>query len=502
MPEIQCLHGSNFADGTDKLIAIRNGVIYIYDPNLAVWKYRSYPTFTSSLRMDTENFLDHSFFVNGTDFNYSYNDNGYWSKENNLHDSPKAKYIKEYKLKLYLGNIVIRGTSYPSRVWFSDLPKDNEIQWGIETGTNLVQTAASAIVTSTGSTFETNNIKVGDTFLIENGNNSGEYTVRTVDSQTQITLTEVLTYSATGGRFWTGRNYFDVKTDNGDVITGFGRNSNELLIFKKLSLHRYNVDAGTLRQVKEVPGTTSPASIVDEDEFTYYYDSKSDAIRRYGGGTSIIISNAVEDLLQNISSSMRDSVIGWQRDGKYIEFYIGDTTTRDGYSISKCVLVWDTISEIWSTRSLPVTVEASTEWIQNDKSETYIGTSTEEVLKINSGYSYDGTAIAFELIDKPIFPLGPDALVDFQRVRFYIDNGYDMQIMYRILYAPIDNYSWRHTDWFPMEGKSSSARVEFSFKNTLPHRGSGVQFRFIQSSVRESFLLEKYIVYYSNPGIR
>lgn len=503
MPQTLCLHGINFADGTDKLINVRWGTVRIYNSSTAVWDYSGSVHFDFSANIDTENFLDHAFFVNGVDSNYTYNSSGTWSGTTNVSDSPIAKYIKEQDVRLYLGNIKIRGTSYPSRVWWSDYPENNSIVWGLETGTNLVTTASSAVVTSTGSTFLTNNIKVGDKLTIENGTDAGEYTVRTIDSETQLTLTETLTTTDTNLNFWVGGNYFDVKTDNGDVITGFGQNSSELLIFKRLSLHRYNTRGGTLRQERQVPGTGSNRSIVNWNDFTYYHDPTSKAIRRYDSSNgALIISNAVEDLLENMGSAMIDNVVGYVSRGKDIEFYIGDTTTRDGISISDCVLVWDTVTQTWSTRSVPSAIEQSTVWIQSSQPDTYIGTQEGKVLKVNSGYQYDTTDIGFELTDSIIFPVGDDALVDFRRIRLYIENGQSIQAQYRLIYAPITEERWGITDWFPMQGSANSDKVEFTFRDGLPKRASGIQMKFIESSGKESFLLEKYIIYYSIPSNR
>lgn len=498
------LHGVNFSDGTDKLILNRHGVFKEYNSTTEVWDHIEDPHFDFNALIDSENFLDHAFFVNGVDSNYSLDSDGNWSGTTNLSDSPIAKYIKEHQTRLYLGNIKIRNTNYPSRVWVSDFPENDSITWGLETGENLVTTSSSAVITSAGSLFETRNIKVGDKIIIEEGSDAGEYTVRSIDSETQITLTEELTTTDTGISFWVGSNFINVKTDDGDEIMGFGYNSNEILFFKRLSVHSYSATSGTLRQIKDAPGTSSGRSIVNMDEYTYYYDSTSQAIRRTDGKNSIIISNKIEDLIQNISSTTRPNVVGWSTDGKLIEHYIGTVTTRDGYTIDNCVVIWDTVTETWSTRSLPFEIEQSARWISEDRTETYVATSNGKVLKVNSTNKYDTYDINFVLEDRSLFPEGDDALVDFQRVKFFIDNGHDIQIAYKLLYKA-DNtnmYRWVHGDWRFMEGKADGEKVEFVFPRTEDRRACGIKFRFIQSSGTEEFLVEKYIVYTSNPALR
>lgn len=499
-----CLHGVNYADETtEKLIRNLFGKMYVYNSSTGNWDYESVLLNTST-GIDSDNFLDHAFFVNGVDANRTRNSSGTWSTTTNVSDSPIAKYIKADKTRVYLGNIKINSTWYRSRVWYSDFPKNGTIRWGLETGTNLAQTASSAVVTSSGATFITNNIKVGDPFIIETGTNAGQYTVRTVDSETQITLTGTLTNAQTNCTFWVGGNWFDVNTDDGDVIKGFGKNSNEVVILKRTSAHRYNPTAGTLRQVKEYPGTSDNRSIVDLNEYTYYYDPASDSIRRYDGVNSITISNAIEDILQNMTSAMKNSgVVGWSVDGKIVEFYIGNTSTREGDSITKCVASWSTTTESWSLRSMPYGVEQSTKWTQSGRPETYIVTDDDRVLKVGDGYTYAGTPMSFELLDQPFFPEGHDKLVDFDKLRVFIDNGHDIQVMYRLFYIPRDDgSSWYIGEWESLKGRADSQLVEFDFSNEEIRRACGVQFKFIQSSSDESFTIEKYILYASNPSIR
>ena len=60
---------------------------------------------------------------------------------------------------------------------------------------DLVTTAASAIVTSASATFVSDGVLAGDDFVIAEGPDAGTYTVASVDSETQITLTQTLTTS-------------------------------------------------------------------------------------------------------------------------------------------------------------------------------------------------------------------------------------------------------------------------------------------------------------------
>src|SRR2546429_1169839 len=143
-----------------------------------------------------------------------------WTKSGVTTDTPLAKFIKQFRTRLYLGNLIIAGTPYPSRVWFSDLPVANHVTWGYENQNNLQQAAGSGIVKSPGAKFVSNNIKEGDTFVIIDGPNAGEYIVSAVIDEQQLVLTKALTFSYPASNFWCGGNWFDVATDDSDFLTG------------------------------------------------------------------------------------------------------------------------------------------------------------------------------------------------------------------------------------------------------------------------------------------
>lgn|GEM_PF-5531296 len=501
------LHGYNKSDGTaDKLIVNRLGVFRIYEPTTSKWPVVSPATISTTAQINSTNFLNHGFFVNGVDSNLSFNGTS-WSTTTNVTDSPIASLIENHTLRVYLGYVILRGTTYRSRVWYSDLPKNNGIVWDFESGTNLSQTLSSAVITSSGSLFITRGIKTGDPFFIESGTNAGQYTVRSVDSETQITLTATLAYTQSNSNFWVGGNWFDVSTDDSDYLTGFGKNSNELLIFKRNSLHKCPIVSSNpsgIKPVKAAPGTTSGKSIVNMNEYTYYFAPKI-GIMRYDGVQSIILSNGIEDVIDGVLSTNYTSVVGWSVNNKLIKMYLGTVTLRTGDTVTNCVAIYDTITETWSLQSLPFAIEQSTKWFNSSGvQDTYISTSEDTVLKDNTGYLFDTYAISFQYEDGPVFPEGEDVLVNFDRVRFFIEDGPDIQVLYKLYYKPTsDPHKWDiDDDWKPLLGTSDGDKVEFTFDPNGERRACGVQFKFIESSKYKGFLIEKYIIYYSNPSVK
>jgi hypothetical protein len=67
--------------------------------------------------------------------------------------------------------------------------------------TDLATTSSSAVVTSASSTFISDGVQSGDTFTIFSGPDAGDYTILSVDSETQITLTTTLGNTGTGLTF-------------------------------------------------------------------------------------------------------------------------------------------------------------------------------------------------------------------------------------------------------------------------------------------------------------
>lgn len=501
MGNILGINGIQFNSGTEKLIAV-----WHKSPMLigSTYHEKTGPNLTDNLDTYFANFLDRVYMVNGTDGNFSYN-GGDWLNISNLDDSPIAQFIKlGTDIRLYLYKIKINGVSYPSRVWYSDLPKGGSssysITWGLETGSDLAQTAGSAVVTSAGSLFISRNIKVGDTFVITSGNNAGEYKVQSIDSNTQITLTSNLNNTVASSSFWVGSNWFDVHTDDGDFGMGLSLVSNELLCFKKKSVHRSNLLSRTLRKIKNAPGTTSPRSIVEgSDGNTYWYHPTG--IYRTSGVNGQAIDAAIEDIVGAISSTNQSKVCGWEEDGTKIVMAIGDITLEDGDTISNCEIVFDEGTENWEIRSRDRQILVATNFLTSTGIKVYGGDGSDGVFELNTGNSFSGTtsvAIPFALVLHPIYPAGSESIVDFTRIRLYVDNGLDVQVMFKRIYYPTKEADQWQTDetWTSMKGSQRGTRSEWTFP--IGTRASGIQLKIIESSTNESFLIKKIVLYYMN----
>lgn len=496
---INGIHGHSFTSGTEELIVIWNNHPVVR--RSGAWVHQPV-TLTTNTDCYMDSFLDGVFLVNYIDPNYFYSGSETWSTTTNLNNSPQAQFVKEHKTRVYLYKVKLGGAiSKPSWVWYSDFPKNGEITWGIEYGTNLEQTSASAVVTSAGATFRTNNVKVGDPFVITTGTNAGEYTVLTVDSETQITLTATLSNTASNSTYWTGGNYFEVSTEDGDSGMGLAETSDELFCFKKNSLWRFNSVSKTLRKVKTAPGTTSSRSIVESGGYVYWFHPSG--IYRTQGDQEQLISNSIEDVIEGVDSDYLDNICGWRDEVKgTVNMFLGSVTLRDGEIINNCVASFDENSEVMSIHSLNTLIKVATNWLETNVPKIYAGDTTSTVYQLGTGTDYNGTAIPFSVVLKSIYPAGSEAIVNFRRLRAYIENGPDVQIYYQLLYKPTRRVDvWTSdNDWKPLRGRQLSDRAEWLFPDNA--RASGVRLKIIESSTNESFLIDKLVLYYANPTNR
>lgn len=492
------LVGFSTSGGTDKLVAILGTDAYIYNTGTSNWDAQS-QSFTASQSYDYDVFMNLLFVVNGTDSNRNYSGSA-WSTSTMLTDAPKASLIRRVQNKLYLGSVTILSTTYKSRVWHCDFPKNSTLAWGIETGTDLAQTATSAVVTSATATFKTSGIKVGDPFTITTGTNAGEYIVQSIDSNTQITLTQTLTYTQSGNTYWVGGNYIDFETDNGDILIALGENSDELLAFKRDSLTRYNPRADAQYKVKNAKGTTSRKSVLNLGSDTFYFHPFT-GINRYRSGSVEIISEPIRDIIEGITSANYDDVVAWSEKERYACFYVGDVTTREGDTISNCIIVYDTYTERWTFKSWSYAITASTIWYQSGVPAVYIADNNGQVLTANSGYGYNTTSLPFIAESHPLYAVNTDTTVDLIKIRLTMEKISELGLSYRLIHKPTGTPGiWTNDiNWTPLKGTGRGNKVEYLFPIEKDIRASAIELSISESSTNPVPLIEKITLFYANP---
>lgn len=500
----------NTSGGTDKLLAFANTVgdaaadAYIYNSSTEVWDAQS-RSFTASQSFETESFLNQLFVVNGlTDVPENYT-GAAWSQATNVTDMPKAKFIKEDQFRLFLFNINIPvGGNFPSRVWYCDLPSNNAITWGFESGTDLVTTASSPIVTSAGGKFISRNVKVGDPFLITTDADAGEYEVESINSETQVTLTEDLTATDTGVSFWTGGNWFDVSRDNSDVGKGIGKNSGRLLLFKRFSLYKFlktaSASTDSLILVKGVPGTVSHRSITNLNKWTFY--AADSGIWRYDGSNAILISRAVQEVWDGVSTANYGSIVGWNENEELLKIFVGDVSNTDtDLSISKCVMVYNPFTNIWWFESLADTPKCQVTWVQSDVKKHFMF-SNGKALQTANGNDFDGEAIDMEAETSWHFPIAPEVSVNITRIKVYTIRGREIDCQYKFAYYFQGEGFLQDEEWKRLDAENKSEYEANYIPEQNDNRACGIKLNFRESSTGVRSAILRVVVYHANKELR
>ena len=432
-------------DGTQKQIAVVDGAsssdVYTFNPTTNTWTPHILSLSTGS-KAEFQSFLDGFFMVNFTEAT-RFNNFSAWSTSTNVTNAPKAKYVQLYLTRLYLAYTVSGGTTYPSRIYYSDLPTGTPmtISWNITDGTG---------------------------------------------------------------------NYFDVDTDNGDVIMGLGENSSRLLVFKENSLYRY--DTNTLGVVPGSPGTTSSRSIKNLLGWTLFLHSSG--IWGYDGTSSRILSRQIQEIIDGISTKNLTNACA-KTSGDHYYVYLGDiNNSKTGLMIDKCLIDFDVAKNTYSWRSLTYNPTVFEEYrddrssityndptlTYNDADTTYDGLISAErknyfgnedggVYLDNSGRTYDGTDISFTIETKDYYLDAPSQFKLFQKIIVMVNPaGKGITFQFKI-----DNKNWQTL------GKIDKEQKELIFPAGT--RGQRIKFRVIEKSGGDTFSFEGFDIYYTLEGI-
>ena len=503
MAKIYGIGSINNSLGVNKLVAVKNSQHYVWNSGTGAWDSQSlFVPFGDKVEFAVS--LDKLFAVNRLSATRTYDGNTWVTSGGLVDKAPRGAYVMPFNVRNYIADIILHGAgnSFRSRIWYSDLPTTDQqhLTWGFEQGSSLTMTAASAIVTDTAAKFLTRSIKVGDPFTIV-GINGGEYTVSSVDSETQLTLTSTLTNSGTAP-YWVGGNYLEYQTNNSDYIRGMGQNSQKLLAFKKNSLGRSD-GISSMQDVKSAPGTTSHRSIVNIGEYTFYFHPTG--IWRYNGVGSTVISGPIWDYIAGISSSNYPDIVGWNESERYLKMAVGDITNNaTGLSVTNCVLVLDTIDNQWSIETKAILPTAITTFEESNAINTYVGASDGNVYQMDTGVSWNGVNMPSDITTGAIFPMSPEILVEFTRALAFAAPSLGLTGRYKLLYE-LDKRIQKRFREFNTNTKDGGSfggkdMVEWRFDND--HRiASGVEIFIEESSQSESYLFERLSIFYKNPTL-
>ena len=485
MSNVIGLHGLSKSDGTNILVAAYgNGFV-----NVATGLGYGIPiTSTNNVEMDV--FLESLFFQNYVDTPLTFNGTT-WGKQH-VTKLPLSKYIKQQGERVYLGYVKIGSVEYPSRVWYSDLPSNNTIQWGYEIGTNGVAIAGNTLFSSANAGFKTYGIKKGDPLFIISGSNIGQYAVQSVSADQQLILTEPLPFSGTGISYWVGGNFIDFNRDDGDFITWLEENDNQLIAFKRDSLHRY--DGSRRVKIRDAVGTTSGRSVANLRDLTIYFHGSQGVltgIYAYDGTDSVKISSPIDKHIAGISTSMYTSVVGWTENNLY-RLYVGDINNSDyNLSISSAVCTYDYSSKAWSVDPITDIIKVATQFRQSGTRQTYFGTDDDEVILTPNGNDFNGSSIPWGFETKAIYPSETEIVNTFNRIQIISEFANGTRVLYKLLLTPYDS----DKDWNAL-GQLDHERSELYLPESH-NQASGIKLKFIGIDTQEATaMIKKISIFY------
>lgn len=510
MANIDGIIGYNSPSGTNKLLAAYGNDIVDVNTGLGYSL-----NLTAGNKAYFETFIDTVFFTNGVDPMRAFINGGSWSSSISLPKQIIPKYIKKSvnNAQLLIGNCILTpgsGTAlnYKSYVFRSSVPRlgrsasgtaiAQSIRWGIDSGRcNISQTTrkVQAVLDGNGRLpyFKTNGIKVGDPFFLLGGD-IGQYTVASVDSEYELTLNETIPSNTnTNIDFWVGSSFFPVGTDDSDQIMGFGENTGRDLIFKLFSL--WYLTSTQLKQVKGAPGTSSQRSVINDHRGNTYWFHGSDieltGIYRFDGSNVIKVSRGIDPYIAGMLASNYSEVVAWA-EGEELRFFLGDlTNANENISMTNAVATLNTATGALDVSPIANVIKCATTWIVSNVQNTFTGTDGGQVMKMNSGNSFNGTPIAAVLETGPVYPTGSEIQNDYPYIQVISKNARGVRISYKLWNQPkgIDDR------WIPL-GEITDDLTEFE-PETRHRTSAGIAFRVEEDgSLLNDWLIEKISIFY------
>ena len=361
---------------------------------------------TANKKLCFEIFLNTLFALNGVDANRTMIADGTWSTSTYLTGAPLGAFIKQWHERLFTAALA------SSRVNMSDNPVGGKLTWGWQAGTDGAN-AAATVFTSATATFKAKNLKPGDILRITSGPNIGDWPIRSVDSDTQVTIAGTFPdTSETSQAYEAGSNWFMVGEDDGDVITGFGTNSDRLLIFKNYSMWRW--DGSAVMKIAD-SGLVNQRAIINKDEWTFF--GNLDGIFYYDGTRPKLVSRKMQKFFDGADKTTIADWVMWI-DGDVVNFYIGSTTV-DGVVYANCVVRYYISQNTCDFRDIGIAAKCAGEMIISGAKRTYIGDSVGRVFKTEEGNTQYGSPLDMVVKTRNEDFGAPDVFKNLEEVIIY-----------------------------------------------------------------------------------
>lgn len=140
---------------------------------------------------------------------------------------------------------------------------------------------------------------------------------------------------------------FEVRTNDGDRVTGTKSYQNQLIVFKERSVHSLtgdNIDNFILREITDQYGCISGRAVAVWENYLWFLDKKG--ICEYNGANTKIVSNKVEPFFTNMNiSAARDNAVMIHNKHRN-EVWCGIPT--NGSTVNNTTIVYDYLSNAWT----------------------------------------------------------------------------------------------------------------------------------------------------------
>jgi len=523
MPDILGLHGFNRQDGLSILLAAYGGDIITIKNNVtsALEGIGFGLALDSDAKVEMATFHNHVFATNYEDRPLNFDATNQKWKRDIVDCLPRAKFVMPYRNRLYFAyckppfwtttdityfwkNIVFYtdyadlSYKYVSGANASVFQMKPGVSFSLDMDRGHSLKADNNKFMDRFGYFISRGIKVGDPLYVVNGENSGTYTVASVDSETTITTVEKFPENSGNQAWWVGGNWFYAgNISDNDEVTGMGVNNDRLLIFRRWNMYRY--DESNLIEIKGAPGTTSGRSVQNIKEYTIYFfgdnaNTNKTGFYLYDGIKSTLISGAVRPFMKAISVSNYDNVVAWQ-EGDVYRAYIGDLSStgnrNNAYNISRndAVFSYNVQTGRTSIDKFSDVVKCSTSFeytangqVGNNK-QTYFGNDSSQIFLAQSGYDHDNNDIEFIMQTYPRYPRGSQISNVFTRVQIIAREARGTQVFYKLWNQP----SGVDDAYHPL-GEIREDFTEFDIP-THHNTAKAIQLKFVDNSTKENVLV-------------
>jgi hypothetical protein len=422
--------------GTRKQIVVADGVAssdaYTYNNITDTWTPHTL-SLSSGSRAEFESFLDGFFMVNFTEAT-RFNNLTAWSTVTNVTNAAKAKYIKQYLSRIYLGYVVSGGSTYPSRVTYSELPSGTPLSITWDDSLNYFD-----VDPEDGDVIKALEVNANRLLVFK------ENTLHRYDTNTR----------------------YKVPGAPGTVSQRSVKNiSTWTLYLHTTGVWGYNGESSQLmsRAVQEIIEGVSTrnfanscAGVVGDHYYLYVGDV-------FNQRTKLSISNCLLDF------DISKNAWAWRSLTKDPTVFFAYPDDRSGVTYNSATVTYGSSDVAYNG-------------LVSSEERIYMGTMDGEVHQFNAGNSFNGTDIAFKLETKDYYLGHPARYKLLQKVWIFTNRGRGITVQFKL-----DDGDWKNLGRI----RDDQTPLVFPAGSRCQH----VRLRFLESSSGEQFSMEGIDLYF------